>query len=285
MFSESTESRYVVHAQDTDLGFIQSADISHPLGGALVKIVRAEMHLKSLKDEIGKYLATRPYRFPRPERVANTVMAKPAIVTVPPPLEISCIVGECIAPLRHALDYIAWECAKRYSSIAPVIGKDKGIYFPIMSAPSGDVADRFTRMAKKYRFPDAIINLFESVQPYHAGYESLGILNSLSNQDKHCLPILTIGIARTDQMTMTISEPGRTRTCFASGCTLMSMAVPDAPIRRSSLQHVVTTELNGQVTTFVSLENSPIPRKPVEDTIQSILKVVADIVSMFRSEF
>jgi hypothetical protein len=80
----------------------------HPLDGARLKIVRAQKHLDSLKDEISRYLDTHPYEFPT-EHEGNVVAARPAIVSEPPPLELGCIAGDCFSNLRKSLDYIAWE--------------------------------------------------------------------------------------------------------------------------------------------------------------------------------
>src|SRR6202008_4862235 len=89
--------------------------MADPLAGARLKIIRAEQHLRSLHDEIGAYLQTDPYKFPV-EFDDDAGIMEPAVITHDPPLELGCIVGDCLGNLRASLDYIAWQLASKYSA-------------------------------------------------------------------------------------------------------------------------------------------------------------------------
>ena len=179
--------------------------MKHPLDGAKLKIVRAQKHLNALKNDIALYLSTNPYEFPT-EQDGDVLTARPAIIKAgcEPSDEFSCIIGECVGALRHSLDYIAWEIAKRFHVPPPIVGKNRDISFPILDSPTGDSADRFAKMAKKWCFPADAISLIQSIQPYHAGYEPLGALAFLTNTDKHCLPLLTIAYAKTSSIKVNV---------------------------------------------------------------------------------
>src|SRR5579872_1380415 len=105
----------------------------HPLDGARLKVVRAQKHLKLLKDKIGAYLNTNPYEFPT-EQDGERMTARAAVIKpgCEPSEELSCIIGECVGPLRSSLDYITWELAKRFHVPAPIVGVNRDISFPLL---------------------------------------------------------------------------------------------------------------------------------------------------------
>jgi hypothetical protein len=212
------------------------------------------------------------------------------------------------------LDYIAWQLAKRYSPSPPVLGKDKSIYFPILDAPTGDGADRFAKMARKWSFPTVAISLIESVQPYQAGYEPLGLLASLVNPDKHCAPVLTVAYVNTISFRVTVqgqpipqlimNPPGSVVELTGFGASAMEVEKLGAgnfracgvfhvdPTRASetaiplvSAQLPRSVKVDGQAIFFVSLQNPLVPLEPVDRTIQDIVKCVADIVPRFDQLF
>jgi hypothetical protein len=176
----------------------------HPLDGARLKVVRAEKHLESLKLEVGRYLDTRPYEFATEhESDTDVLTVKPAIVKVDPPLELGCIFGDCLTNLRISLDYIAWQVASKCSATALVVGRDR-IYFPLAKDAAAFGANGRAQLAR-YSVPATVIDLIESIQPYQTGYESLGLLTSLVNRDKHCLPLLTIATANTTSIDVAVA--------------------------------------------------------------------------------
>jgi hypothetical protein len=160
--------------------------------------------LESLKAEIGRYLDTRPYEFPT-ERDGGVLTARPAIIKVEPPLRLGGIFGDCLGNLRASLDYIAWQLATRYSPKPLVFGKDN-IYFPLAKDAAGFSGNSRPSLAK-YSIPAAALDIVESVQPYQPGYDPLGLLHRLGNEDKHCLPLLTVAYADTASIEVTVDGP------------------------------------------------------------------------------
>jgi len=151
----------------------------HPLDDARLKVDRAHEHLADIKAEIARYLDTTPYEFPR-EHEGDVFTAKPAIIKQEPPHRLRSIVGDVLGNLRPILDYIAWQLASKHSSKPVVSGKDR-IYFPL--SKDALPPKNLTELETKYGVPSAVTSLIESVQPYHAGYESLRVLNALVNED------------------------------------------------------------------------------------------------------
>src|SRR5262245_15024560 len=106
--------------------------MSHPLDGARLKVVRAQEHLESLKDESRGYLDGHPYKiiteeihdpqgFPSMQAILPDGSPKltkywkftPEVHTLPP-LRLSALIGDVVGNLRAALDYIVWQLALRY---------------------------------------------------------------------------------------------------------------------------------------------------------------------------
>jgi hypothetical protein len=279
-----------------------------PLDGARLKVVRAQQHLDSLKQEIGRYLETRPYEFPT-ECKGDAVVARPAVIKVSPPLELGCIVGDCLGNLRKSLDYIAWQLGMRYSTTPLKVGKNR-ITFPVI-----DDAPEFTKkcetcLTKKLAavVPASAHALIESIQPYHTGYEPLRLLNRLVNSDKHCLPLLTVAYAQTT-MIQVVAVGGPIGQCdidipaigvftgFDTGGMIVQQlpddgtgAVDPFAVLRAAQnasapalpeQQPGSVKVDGQVTVFVSLDDPPMPLEPIDLALEQIVKCVANIVPMF----
>lgn len=266
--------------------------MNHPLDGARLKVVRAQKHLDALKDEIGRYLDTQPYEFHNWVEDGATWVAGP-FIKVDPPLSLSCIIGDCLGNLRKSLDYIAWELATRYSAQPPVAGSkaNKGIFFPILNDPAGEGAKGFAKMAARYAFPAPAVSIIESVQPYNAGNDSLGLLSSLTNIDKHCLPLLAI--AYTDTVLSQILPNEKITLQGADGSPdggailqLVGVSAASETAAPGSLeQHPPSVKVEGQVGVFVTLQNVPVPPEPVDRTLEQIVKCVANIIPPFDPFF
>ena len=256
--------------------------MNQPLDGARLKVVWAQKDLDALKDEIGTYLDTHPYEFPV-EFDGDMVKAASAVIKVEPPIDLTRHLSDCLGNLRASLDYIAWTLATRYSSTPPVAGKDTDIYFPIISDPDpdGNHAKRFAKMAQKYAFPTAAVDLIKSVQPYNAGYEPLKTLASLVNRDKHCLPLLTLAYAFTGTLSIIVDGVGIVSAGSASSvCVTRHTRAPEPPEQQAG-----NVKVDGQVTVYVSLKDSPVPKAPVDLLLGNIIKCVKDIVPRFEPFF
>jgi len=164
------------------------------LAGARLKIIRAQKHLDSLKDELARYTQSKPYGLTVENDRDVVGMVRPNWhITCDPDAYLGTIVGDCLCNLRSALDYVAWELASKHVGrplVGPPSGKDR-ITFPIVSGANsfGDSRKVFAR----YKIPTSAIDEIESVQPYGGGYHPLWLLNLLVNSDKHRLPVLARG--------------------------------------------------------------------------------------------
>jgi len=252
-----------------------------------------------------------PYEFPA-EQKGDVITAKPAVIKVQPPLELGCIVADCLGNLRSSLDYIAWELASKYSGPLQA-GKDR-ITFPILDTLSEFASKSPACLTKKFAaVPAAARDLIDGIQPYRAGYEPLSLLNRLINSDKHRLPLLTVAYAETASiwissgpsiMQRDIEIPGiAIFSGFGAGTTVVQRlndeealdpnfdpialikAAQKAATPGASEETAHGVKVDGQVTVFVSLDNPPMPLEPVDRMLERIVKCVADIVPMFNPFF
>lgn len=153
------------------------------LVGVRAKIERANQHIKDIETVMRAFRDKNPYGF----RIENDPKTGDEIHLVEirreTPTPLSLITGDALHNLRSALDHLAWQAHEADG------GKpDKKTEFPVCDAPS---KYKPRDLAKKQKFSPRLIKLFESVQPYQAGYEMLGVLHELNNFDKHRLLIVT----------------------------------------------------------------------------------------------
>jgi hypothetical protein len=251
--------------------------MKHPLDGAKFKVVRAQEHLDALKVEIGHYLDTQPYEFPIHVKDERAVVG-PIVLKDDPPLRLSGIIGDCVGNLRASLDYVAWQLAMRHYPNPLVPGRDR-LYFPIFADLNLFNSDGSPKLAR-YHIPAPALDLIESIQPYHAGYEPLGFLGLLTNEDKHRLPLLTV--ACVDSVSMLISG----RRVFRGGPGITEMAVSTkfyAFNPGSPEEPPPDVKVKGQATLFVAFQNPTMPGGAVDWALENLVKCVADIIPRFDS--
>jgi hypothetical protein len=235
------------------------------LDGARLKVVRAQKHLDSLKDEIRRYEQSKPYRL----TVENDIHVPGFVVptwsiTAGPDPYLSTIIGDVLCNLRSALDYVAWELAAKYVGRpldGPPAGKD-WISFPIVSSQK-----YFRRDAlEEYQIPASVIDEIESVQPYGGGYHPLWLLKLLVDSDKHRLPVLIRGRLR--GVTVVIQHVGP-----------VALPADSNPAISGKKQPV---GMRAQLAVFVALQDPSMPWEPVELTLENIVKSVADVIRRFE---
>ncbi len=180
----------------------------------------------------------------------------------------------------------------------------------MLDAPVGEGMDRFAKMASYYSFPASAISLIKSIQPYCAGYESLGLVNSLANRDKHCLPLLTIAYAKTVAVEVVV-RGGRLDKCViqsATGSQLVGYNVNlmcvgfelgpqditrvlnatdalNAPGPELTEKSARDVKVYSQASVFVSLHDVSMPRATVDSTLDKLVECVANIVPRFEQFF
>jgi hypothetical protein len=248
------------------------------LDGARLKVVRAKVHLKSLKAEIAKYAGSSPHEVVI-EIDGDSATGRLAIKHEPP-LMLSCIIGDCVSNLRAALDYIAWQLAGRYAGRALIPGRDKP-FFPIQTKGLVLNPDAIAKLAK-YNIPAKTLSRIKSVQPYRAGYEPLFSLERLVNEDKHRLPLLAVGSAWGIKM----SGKGGSAFCNGNNLTVSLAHVAFGTIGPlSAQQKTEEMEVKGETTLFVTLKNPLMPGGAIDWQLENIINCVAKIVRKFDAEF
>jgi hypothetical protein len=277
-----------------------------PLDGAKLKIVRAQKHLDCLNREIGAYLDTKPYKVPVSRRGQLIRIGSPFITSDPPP-DLGCIFGDCLNNLMSSLDYIAWELGTKHTPIAVLTGRHgSSLHFPLHKNAGDFSTNGRPKLENRFSFPTSVVDVIESVQPYQAGYESLGLLSKLVKSDKHRLPLLTVATPDANSINCTVS--GITLTLVSTGTppadgVIAPVIDPNSPeVQRMAalIQEIQrnaalpgTTEVEDppdvkmdyEVEVFVSLKDFPVPREPVDVTLTNIFKCVSDIVPRFEPFF
>jgi hypothetical protein len=173
-----------------------------PLAGCVLKLNRAQEHLKALEHHVGSFLNDDPHhvvteldRQGRPTlRVKN--------LKDPPP-EIAVLIGEFAYNARSALDHAAYDLTCLGSGTPPPISLAKSSAFPIFNS-GPDYKDRQKNghpsrksgLFKVRGMPRGARATIERLQPYHRrnhpGARWLWVLEELSNVDKHrLLPVTT----------------------------------------------------------------------------------------------
>jgi hypothetical protein len=237
--------------------------MTHPLDGARLKIVRAEEHVQTLKTEIAAYLNRRPWNV-RIEEHGDKAGIPSFEITIPPPLGLSTIIGDCVTNVRASLDYVMWQLAARYFSpkLNPAKSGDRRLtMFPIYKTPfERGYVDTLDRLAQR-GIPAAAIDEIKMAQPYHRKQFHLWWLHELVNTDKHRMPLLTL--AYVPVFAFMTDASGR--------------------VRHTSGQITGHVEALDEIT--VTFQDVSVPHAPVDWTLEQIIKKVVDIIPRFDPFF
>lgn len=254
----------------------------HPLDGARLKVVRAKEHLDAFNEMSFRYLKTEPYKIV-PE-LGPEVIRIDCIVTAEPPPALAYIVGDFVTNIRAALDYIAWELFSKFGPTDWKEGQQRRIIFPIIpSKPDFTKVDGSTKLLREANIPAPALDVIESVQPYHAGYESLKSLNLLVNRDKHRTLLLCASFVESAG-NFSVYHRGKLA-WTVSGMTEMSMNLAAfSPSLVGSTDFKMTVE--GKPTVLIAIKDFPVPPKLVwVGILEQILKCVTNIVPRFDQFF
>jgi hypothetical protein len=246
--------------------------LAHPLDGARLKIVRAEEHVDALKAEVAMYLHGRPWTIGTKVTGGHSHIAP--IITVPPPLRLSTIIGDCVTNVRASLDYIIWELAGRYFS-PPFDAADfndrRITSFPISNGPTeAGYVDRLNRLAKR-GVPTAAIDEIKAMQPHNRGYESLRWLHELVNTDKHRATILTLAYVPVFY-------------CITGGGQLIAYGSGQFKTYKATSGEI-TMKMDDEVAITVTFQDVTMPREPVDRTLEQIIETAANIIPCFEPFF
>jgi hypothetical protein len=157
-----------------------------------LKVERADRHLKEVKSAMADYASRQPFRAVRASqpKVQRHIWLYRLEMTEEPDPMIPVIIGECLYDLRSALDHLAVAMApknRRSSAAFPVEWAD-----PWEKDAAGafvhDDARRRSFTSKVKGMPAEAVEMIKEAQPYqreHPELETLGLLSSLQNADKH----------------------------------------------------------------------------------------------------
>lgn len=168
--------------------------MDHPLQGAMLKMNRAEEHLKTIGLMLEEFVKSDFYETVGEKDYKGRLVARAKNVKDPPP-ELSVLIGDCVFNFRSALDQLAYALASAHTDPLPEAFA-KTSAFPIFnSGPTfrrkGAAGGRHKIRGMRPSTQAAI----ERLQPYHRRKRpllaALWHLEELSNVDKHRLVHLT----------------------------------------------------------------------------------------------
>lgn len=163
--------------------------MSRPLDGVQAKLERAQHHLKALHAAVGIVFREDPV-IPDtkldPDTGDHIVWVK-YIPDLPPVL--GAILGDFLHDLRSGLNHLAFELVRVVGALTPAV--EENVQFPIYDKPPKAGVIFQQRVAKVLPGvgPDPLA-IIERHQPYNR--PDLGRLGTLSNQDKHRIPVLML---------------------------------------------------------------------------------------------
>lgn len=168
-----------------DCGMVSEKSPS-PLDSIRIKLARAEEHLNEVIRTTREY-AQGECSIAMEKDVALQMAVQRIRIKPSASPEISAMAGDFFANVRAVLDYIVWQLVLSNPPNEPSASNQ----FPIANKPS-DFADQLAR--KRLRgVPEKAVTLIEQLQPYNADDNPIGILNRLSNIDKHqTLNVVTV---------------------------------------------------------------------------------------------
>jgi hypothetical protein len=256
-----------------------------PLDGARLKVVRAQHHLETLKDEIGAYVDKQPYQIVA-ETDSDGVWRVGPAVTIQPPLPLSTIIGDCVTNARAALDYITWQLALKYFP-KPFDRENarKWVAFPIVRDPAHQNLVRRVNGFADRAVPALAIDEIKAVQPYNTGYEPMGWLEELVNEDKHRLPVLTIGHLVSADVDVFMKNNGEYGLVGQTGNSLAFLGFPAGYLPTQTPDNRGYMQVKGKATGFVAFEDVTMPREPVDRTLEQIIETVSNIIPRFDCFF
>jgi hypothetical protein len=254
--------------------------MNHPLDPSRLKIIRAEEHLHALRDEIVRYMNTKPYEC---ILQSDGKQRKPVVrAKSEPPQRLSAIVGDCIYNARTALDYLAWQLGLLTGPKDP---KKARIYFPIFKGFDAFKKNWDESLVK--HLPASTFTPLENVQPYHSGYDSLVQLHALSNEDKHRLPILALSyIVSAEILTTYTSSDGWVGEGMQSHNVATHQLGTQREIVGFAIEPEFEVEMDGQATGFVAFADPLMPREPVDVWVNRVMETIRDrVIPKFESFF
>jgi hypothetical protein len=250
--------------------------MTNALDGARMKLDRARTHLRCLADEIERYRESRPYGCAT--KIEGTIASAEAVITAEPPASLSCIIGDCVTNIRASLDYVAWELATKNPPHPLTERQERGIYFPLSAdLVSFNGSPTVALLRGPCAVPAPAMQEIELVQPFQAGFEVLGHLPTLVNEDKHRSLLLAAGfVAGMGKITLNYGNKGWYN---PGGISIGINLEPFGAKASDDLKSQVSTKLEGDATIFVTFRNSDIPQLPADGLVEAIIGCAATVIA------
>lgn len=246
----------------------KSAD---PFSSPKRRLERARQHINDVKSRVGSFFSTRPYTNVI-EQNENGFDEHKLKLTTPLPDIITDITYEAIEALRSTLDQAIYAIAVAIN--APQRHK---FQFPIAETPED--FEKGLR-GKCLNFPEQLLTLLRSFQPYRGGNTLIWALNQIRRQCNHRL-IVPVGnaISGISVDHMTISSP--------------TQAYVPSPVWNREKDEIVYAvggpgshiEYKLQLYSFIAFgEVDGFSNKPVVETLEAIAAEVYRIIMALEDE-
>ena len=163
---------------------------------ALARVNRAWEHIEQLKAETSAFFDTKPYRIVTEEEPQGAQKLVHYLFRVDrqPPARLRLIMGDAIHNLRAILDNLVWGLGQRCGE-----PPSSGLKFRLFIDEAEFIQKGLPRLQKAFasKAPKAI-DLIRDLQPYQRRDDPTGhllwILNRLSNQEKHDVPLVVAAV-------------------------------------------------------------------------------------------
>jgi hypothetical protein len=235
------------------------------LPGVDAKLVRAEEHLTTLEREILAYLGNGVARFPAYlDRQQHTVRVLFDLL-VEPPLPLCVIAGDVVHNTRSALDHLWGALTRSTQGGFPVYRKQPDWEKAKAEALSG--------------IPETAHAVIERLQPCSGTDEGyfVGLLNLLSNRDKHKLLNMTAAHAVNSRIALSChNNPGRwvERDLSSFGRFQPQTYIEITELPDDLMYGKVDVQVKGQLA--VAFKDAPLMGQNTRDTLRAILNIVKD---------
>ena len=253
--------------------------------GLLIKLHRAEHHLKELSDLVEKFIASGPYEIITELNAQGTHRIFSVRLLKDVPLEIPVMIGDVLHNLRSSLDHLACHLVE----IGPG-PRAKRVYFPIFQSVVDYEAGKISKIGGITR---QAMDAVDTVQPYKLGNGwPLWNLQVMNNQDKHRLliPAWISVIGRSLYRSERATIENALRETFPTGLPKgMLAATPGINFLEDGavLCSVPITELDEHMDFRLHMafrEPEDVKGKEIISTLGSIRTCVSDTIHSFREK-
>jgi hypothetical protein len=251
------------------------------LEGVRLKLVRAQKHLDEVKALIEKNTLGECVIVPEKDFEHRVTILRVSLSPKPDP-EISAISGDALFDLRSALDHVVWQLVLANASNTPTVSNQ----FPITTSAK-EFAEAIDRKRLRGVSPKAAA-LIESLQPYQAGNEPLGTLNTLHNIDKHrTLNVVTVVADNSELVARYGAEPYMGLSLgneeLKDGAAFGDIGLPfDLPPEFAQIyKKLPKMRISGKCSLFVAFDDptaEDLDDLRVDRTLQEILDFIRDSV-------